>query len=391
MTTGSETKEEHTSGRARRAARDPHEPHRVATPLELLFDLCFVVAIAELAARLHHGIVEGHAAAGLLGYAMVFFAVWWAWMNFTWFASAYDVDDVVYRLLALLQMSGVLVLAAGVPRAFEHQDFGAITIGYTLMRVAQVSQWLRAAHGDERHRRTALRYAIGIALCQLGWLVLLALPREQYAFGFCVLAPMELAVPVWAERAGSTPWHPHHIAERYGLLTLIVLGESVLSATQATQAAFDAGGSGARLLALAAGGLLILFAMWWLYFEHPPRLGSSSRATFAWGYGHLPIFASIAAVGAGLSVTADHAQGIAHVTTRDSGLAVAVPVAVYLLALWLVQLRPHRPSRNATLALFMTIALVLVAPLLPGSVLVIGALLAALAAVITLDRPIRKA
>jgi hypothetical protein len=94
--------------------RDPHEPHRSSTPLELLFDLCFVVAIAQAGARLHHGIVEGHASHASLGYAVVFFAIWWAWMNFTWFASAYDTDDVPYRLLVLVQIAGVLVLAAGV-------------------------------------------------------------------------------------------------------------------------------------------------------------------------------------------------------------------------------------------------------------------------------------
>ena len=71
-------------------ARSPHEAHRTATPLELLFDLVFVVAIAQAASGLHHAIAEDHAMAGLIGYLMVFFAIWWAWMNFTWFASAYD-------------------------------------------------------------------------------------------------------------------------------------------------------------------------------------------------------------------------------------------------------------------------------------------------------------
>ena len=97
-------------------ARDPHEPHRASTPLELLFDLCFVVAVAQASGRLHHGIVEGHAGRAVLGYVVVFFAIWWAWMNFTWFASAYDTDDVPYRLLVLVQIAGVLVLAAGVAR-----------------------------------------------------------------------------------------------------------------------------------------------------------------------------------------------------------------------------------------------------------------------------------
>jgi low temperature requirement protein LtrA len=75
-------------------ARDSREPHRVATPLELLFDLCFVVAIALLGQLLHHAVSEHHIGHGVGAYLTVFFSIWWAWMNFTWFASAYDTDDV---------------------------------------------------------------------------------------------------------------------------------------------------------------------------------------------------------------------------------------------------------------------------------------------------------
>src|SRR4029079_2842267 len=129
------------------AARDPGEEHRASTPLELLFDLCFVVAVGQAAADLHHAVGEQHAAHGLVGYAMVFFAIWWAWMNFSWFASAYDQDDVLYRLLTLVQMSGVLVLATGVDAAFEQADFTRVTVGYVVMRVPMTLQWLRAAAG----------------------------------------------------------------------------------------------------------------------------------------------------------------------------------------------------------------------------------------------------
>ncbi len=69
--------------------------------------------------QLHHAIAEDHVADGVVGYLLVFFAIWWAWMNVTWFASAYDTDDVAYRLLTFVQIAGVLVLAAGVPRAFD--------------------------------------------------------------------------------------------------------------------------------------------------------------------------------------------------------------------------------------------------------------------------------
>src|ERR1044072_904571 len=105
--------------RTRMAARDLTEPHRVSSPLELLFDLTFVAAASQIVGRLAHATEQGHGLEAVGPFLIVFFAIWWAWMNFTWFASAYDTDDVPYRVMTLLQMAGVLVLAAGVPAAFE--------------------------------------------------------------------------------------------------------------------------------------------------------------------------------------------------------------------------------------------------------------------------------
>ena len=101
-------------GLIRMSGRDPRQQHRVASSLELFFDLVFVIAVSQASQNLHHGIVEGHAMATVLAYAMIFFAIWWAWMNFTWFASAFDTNDWLYRVTTIVQMGGVLVLAAGV-------------------------------------------------------------------------------------------------------------------------------------------------------------------------------------------------------------------------------------------------------------------------------------
>jgi low temperature requirement protein LtrA len=113
----------------RMSGRDPGESHRASTPLELLFDLTFVVAVARAASQLDHALADGQVGHALAGYAAVFFGLWWAWVNFTWFASAYDTDDVPYRLLTLLQMAGVLVFAAGIPAAFLHFDFATVVAG----------------------------------------------------------------------------------------------------------------------------------------------------------------------------------------------------------------------------------------------------------------------
>src|SRR6478752_1321764 len=140
--------------------RDPDERHRASTPLELLFDLTFVVAVAQAGTQLHHALAAGHAGHAVAGYVLVFFGIWWSWMNFSWFASAYDTDDVPYRLLTLLQMAGVLVYAAGIHETFQSGSFAVATIGYVIMRVAMVLQWARAAHGDPEHAHAAWRYVV---------------------------------------------------------------------------------------------------------------------------------------------------------------------------------------------------------------------------------------
>ena len=146
----------------RMLARATDEEHRTATVLELFFDLCFVVAVASAASALHHEVAADHVGDGVVGYVTVFFAIWWAWMNFTWFASAYDTDDVAYRLTTLVQIAGALILAAGVPEAMDDGDFAAVTVGYVVMRLAMVTQWLRAARTDPPHRASSLRFAVGL-------------------------------------------------------------------------------------------------------------------------------------------------------------------------------------------------------------------------------------
>ncbi|MGW0705959.1 low temperature requirement protein A [Streptomyces sp. NPDC002643] len=328
----------------RLVARGRGEEHRVASPLELFFDLCFVVAVAQAGVQLVHAIAEGHAGEGIVNYAMVFFAIWWAWMNFTWFASAYDNDDVLYRLVTLVQIAGVLVLAAGVTRAFEDHDWTLVVLGYVIMRLAMTAQWLRAARSATSGERTmALRYAAGVVLCQIGWLGLLALPESARPWLFLGMAIAELSVPVFAEKSFNTSWHPHHIAERYGLFTIIVLGETILAATVAVKSAADENDALGELLPIAVGGLLIVFAAWWIYFTVPIHGHlRSNRESFLWGYGHYLIFASAAAIGAGLEVAVEEAVHEAHISTLAASAAVTLPTALYLISVWALHSRHYK-------------------------------------------------
>src|SRR6185503_6782124 len=108
---------------------------------------------------------------------------------------------------------------------------------------------------------------------------------------------------IWAERAGPmTRWHPEHIAERYGLFTLSVMGEAILAATTAVQAGLTSEGVFATLISLAEGGLLLSFALWSVYFPRPAADGlrETPANSFVWGYGHYQVFAAVGAPGAGL-------------------------------------------------------------------------------------------
>ncbi|WP_350275442.1 low temperature requirement protein A [Kribbella sp. HUAS MG21] len=356
--------------RVRMTARPIDEPHRAASQLELLFDLTFVVAVAAVTAQFAHTIADGHARDGLLPFLQVFFAIWWAWMNFTWFASSYDTDDVTYRILTMVQMGGVLLLAAGVPDAAEHGEYVMVTSGYLVMRLGLIALWVRAGIEDPARRRTAFRYALGIGVLQVGWFGRLYLVAAGATDGvllaaFIGLAILELAVPLWAERPRETTWHPHHIAERYGLFTIILLGEAVLAASNAVRRAIEETAVSAELVAVAACGLVILFALWWLYFLHPagPRLEDRRERSYRWGYTHYGLFASLAALGAGLEVAVEQTGHDLHLSPTGASYAVAVPAACFVALLWCIHRAIAEPSTIHLGTALAGIATLLVLPL----------------------------
>lgn len=361
--------------------RDRGEDHRASTPLELFFDLVFVVAVSHASGHLQRGLAEGRVGSSLASYALVFFGIWWAWVNFTWFASAYDNDDVFFRLFVFVTMTGALILAAGIGPAFEERDYTITVIGYVVMRIALVTQWVRAARDDPERRATAYRYAVGVAFCQVGWVAASMLPPDRWLWAAILLAPLELLVPVWAESASPTTWHPEHIEERYGLFMIIVLGESVLAASTAIQSVTADGGLTGQLVAIAAGGLLILFSIWWMYFDRPEkRFLTTTRSVFVWGYMHFLVFGSVAAIGAGLALSIETGSRSAELSSAGVGAAVAVPVAITILCLWALYVNVSDPPLRR-FGIPVTAALAISAAVTPAPVLVIGLLLSLLLAV----------
>ncbi|KUL41590.1 low temperature requirement protein A [Actinoplanes awajinensis] len=371
--------------------RDPDEPGRTATPLELFFDLVFVVAVSIAAVQLHHALTENHIAHGLLSYAAVFFAIWWAWMNFTWFATSYGIDDWLYRVLTFVQMGGVLVLAAGIDPAFTEGDFTVVVIGYVVMRVAMITQWLRASRAGGPDRGIARRYAVGIGLVQLLWIGRLFLPASIQGVSFVVLALAEMAVPVIAERKATTPRHLHHITERYGLFTLIVLGESLLGAANAIIEALHDADELAPLISISVVTLVVSGALWWLYFWPPHHtVIVRLRDSFRYGYTHYFIFAAAAAFSAGVEVEIDALTGHSELSDVAASFTVTVPIAVFMLGVWWVVIRENA-DRVVNVAVPLGAVLVLFDPVVPVPVTLTAIILVAVVVVLVLRPPVSRA
>ena len=324
--------------------RDPHERHRVATPLELLFDLTFATSFGLAASQLADALAAGRYAAAVLGFGFASFAICWAWSNFSWFSSAYDTDDWLFRIVTMVQMVGVLVLATGLPRMFasiergQHLDNSVMVLGYVIMRVALVSQWLRAAKQDPGRRRACLTYAATVSIAQVGWVVQIIVPFSTlgaFALG-SFLALVELAGPVLAERKdGGTPWHAHHIAERHSLFAIIALGEGVVGTVAALSAVVEQHGWTLDAALVGTAGTGLTFGMWWIYFLVPAAqiLHDHRNRAAVWSCSQMLIVTAIVATGGGLHLAAYFIDHEAHITAVAVVLSVAFPVLIFVLLL----------------------------------------------------------
>jgi low temperature requirement protein LtrA len=301
-----------------------------------------VIAFGATSSYLAHGIVEGHGASALIAFAFSTFAVSWAWINYAWWASAFDTDDWFVRLMTLVQMVGVLILSLGVPDVFAsieqgRLDPGVVVLGYVVMRLGMIALWIRVAVQDRVHRRTALVFVVSLAVAQCGWIAL-GLGHTSLVCGLLAAVPLyliETVGPVVAERRfTSTPWHPHHIAERYSLLTIVTLGEVILGTASTISAIVQESGWTVDAGVVGFAGTALAFALWWMYFMMPSGvlLARFRERGFVWGYGHLVVFGALVATGAGLDVAALATEGEAQLPPLSVASAVAIPVIVLLLA-----------------------------------------------------------
>lgn len=288
--------------------RTKEEGKRTATWLELFYDLVFVVGVAVLGGRL----VADTSWTGIWSYVAYFTLLWWLWASHTFYADRYDTDDLLYRLLATGQIIALVLVAASLSLG-ESASNVAFAVGYTLARGVLLALYARAYKYVPETRPLVKGYLIGFGIGAGLWAISIPTPAPwQYALwatGFAI----ELATPwIMRREQARVPLDVSHLPERFGLFTILVLGESIAAVVSGLTHV----GWGFPSTVTALLGVGVAAGLWWMYFDNVEGIvvrrrdadGRNWRPT-TWIYSHLPLAIGVAMVGVGL----DHAViGAAH-------------------------------------------------------------------------------
>jgi low temperature requirement protein LtrA len=316
--------------RLRTRGRDVEEQRR-ATWLELFFDLVFVAAVSQLA----NALAANPTPARFFEFLGLFLPVWWAWMGFTFYANRFDTDDLVYRLLMLAAMFGVAVLATTIPSVFHGATEG-FPLAYIGVRLVLVALYARASRHVPEARTLTRTLLTLFSLAILVWAVSLAFERPWAYVVWGIALAIELAAPIRGWRSiRDAPVDQRHLPERFGLLTLIVLGESVLAVVLGvSKVSWDAGSAAA-----AVAGFLVAAAIWWLYFDFLDEGALTARGIFGgltYVYMNYFVVTGLAALGAGvkLAILASGGDDVYD----DAGWVPCAGLALAMFGLGVIQL-----------------------------------------------------
>jgi low temperature requirement protein LtrA len=336
------------------------------TPLELFFDLVFVLALTQCTALM----ASEPTWTGLGKGVLVLGVLWWAWVGYAWLTSVLDPEEGGVRIAMFAAMAALLVVALCVPDAFD-DDALLFACAYGSVRGAQLALYLLASRDDPALRQSVLGLAGGSAI-GVG-LLLVASATDGWVQGaLWVLALLlDMAEPFFFGAEGWTLEHPGHFAERHGLIIIIALGESIVAIGVGAGEAVDLG-----VVAAATLGIAVAAALWWLYFDVvallaerdlarlPPGRERNERARDTYSYLHFPMVAGIVLSALGLKTT------LAHVGEElDVVIATAMlgGTAAYLLAHVGTRLRSVGTVNNHRLvAAVLALALIPVAVEIPA-------------------------
>jgi len=263
---------------------------RRVTWLELFFDLVFVAAIAQVGAPL----ATDYSLHGLSRYTFLLLPIWWAWHGFAMYITRVDADDGVQRALTFLQMVAVIFMAANAEDGLESDSAAGFAAAYAVMRLMLGAQYLRAMRLPAA-RAVARESAIGLLISAAVWLMSAFTPMPARYAVWAVAVSIEATIATRGHRhTRSLPPDPDHLPERFGLFTLILLGESIVSLMKGIQGQPD-WSVAAALSALL--GIAVIFTIWYGYFEgaqaaseRPVRSASDARRFAIWHQAHIPLY-----------------------------------------------------------------------------------------------------
>lgn len=326
------------------------DPARKVTWLELFFDLIFVAAVAQVGEPLR----DDYSLSGLVRFSVLFVLIWWAWLGNAVFATRFDTDDGLQRVLTLVQMFGVAAMAANASEALDSRSSAGFAAAYATLRFVLVAQYARARQIHSA-RRLATRYLAGHGLAAALWLVSAVVPAPERFVIWVVALAIDLGTP-WLAVAHSAKVPPDasHLPERFGLFTLILLGESVIAVMHGMKSQEDWSVAPATSAFL---GMAIAFAIWWWYFdgvaaasEQHVRSHRDAVRFHIWSYAHLPLYLGIAIAAAGIERIVHLGTGGVHGHGED-GLILAAALATVMAALAVIGgVGPRRQSRTVVLA-----------------------------------------
>jgi len=282
------------------------DAERKVTWLELFFDLVFVAAVAQVAEPLR----EHYTPAELSRFAPLFLLIWWAWTGRAVFSTRFGSDDLMQRALTMVEIFAVAVMAANARDSLASRSSAGFAAAYAAVRIILLVHYWRAAGDDARPLIAIYRGGHGLAAAL--WLLSAVVPLELRMILWAAAAAIDLGTPwLTVERTVHQPPHPSHLPERFGLFTLILLGESVV----AVMKGIESQDTWSPLAAIAAfSGVAVLFGIWWWYFEvadaaaaRAVRSRLDAVRLHAWTYAHFPFYLGIVIVGVGLQRVVTHA------------------------------------------------------------------------------------
>lgn len=311
-----------------------NEGERHASWLELFFDLVFVLAVAQIAQIL----VKHPDAAGTLKFIALFIPIWWTWIGFTFYSDRFESDETIYRVSIFAGMFAVAVLSMTLAKSFTPQGDFSFVVCYVAVRLVLIALYARSAYHVPIARSMSLRFITGFSIAVAVWLISLLLPPPYHYAFWAIAVLVELATPFLnVKNLQILPIDFEHIPERFGLFTIIVLGEAVVAT------ATGVSGTDWNFSALTAAflGFAMAAAIWWINFdfvEDSAIRADSLLPRFIYLYGHFFIVASIVAIGIGVEhAVMETGAGESHLHFPTLAL-LAGGIAVYLATITAIKL-----------------------------------------------------